>query len=127
MKPHHHPDIATLMAYSAGALSSAFSAVVSAHLSVCRTCRDRVRDTDAIGGQLLNQQEGMPLSPGAHENCSPVYSNTRRTPYPLHRRYLPGTTPTCCLPRSGRTSGAHIVRYRGSGSGRASITSAHAT
>lgn len=67
MKPHHHPDIATLMAYSAGALSSAFSAVVSAHLSVCRTCRDHLRDTDAIGGQLLNQQEGMPLSPGAHE------------------------------------------------------------
>ena len=67
MKPHHHPDISTLMAYSAGALSSAFSAVVSAHLSVCHACRQRLRDTDAIGGQLLNQQEGLPLSADAAE------------------------------------------------------------
>ncbi|MGN6478689.1 ChrR family anti-sigma-E factor [Luteibacter sp.] len=67
MKPHHHPDITTLMAYSSGALSSAFSAVVSAHLSICRTCRDRLRETDAIGGQLLSQQEGLPLSAGAAE------------------------------------------------------------
>ncbi|URL56987.1 cupin domain-containing protein [Luteibacter flocculans] len=67
MKPHHHLDAATLMSYSAGAMPAAFAAVVSAHLSVCPICRDHLLDADAIGGQLLSQQEGMPLSDNARE------------------------------------------------------------
>jgi putative transcriptional regulator len=65
MNPHHHLDTATLIAYSAGALPTAFSAVVSAHLSVCSTCRAQRLDADRVGGHLLRQQDGAPLSPSS--------------------------------------------------------------
>lgn len=67
MKPHHHLDIATLIGYSAGALPTAFAVVVSAHLSICRACREQLRDADRIGGQLMQQQEGAALSLTARE------------------------------------------------------------
>lgn len=61
MKPHHHLDASTLIGYSAGALPGAFRIVVAAHLAICQECRGRLLDADRIGGQLLGQQEGMPL------------------------------------------------------------------
>lgn len=57
MKPHHHLDPATLVSYAAGALPEALAAVAATHLSVCRHCRELLRDADAIGGQLLAQQQ----------------------------------------------------------------------
>lgn len=53
MKITHHPDDATLMSYSAGALPEALSAVVSTHLMLCPTCRRHVRDMELIGGTLI--------------------------------------------------------------------------
>jgi putative transcriptional regulator len=67
MKPQHHPDKATLVAYSAGTLSTGFAAVISAHLGVCEACRADLCDADAVGGQLLAQQQGLPLSVGAEQ------------------------------------------------------------
>lgn len=67
MNPHQHLDASTLIAYSAGALPTAFAAVVSAHLSVCTVCRSRGWDADRVGGHLLRQQEGAPLSSAARE------------------------------------------------------------
>lgn len=67
MKPHHHIDSSTLIGYSAGALPEAFRAVVSAHLSICRSCRDQLMDADNVGGQLVSLQEGASMSPGARE------------------------------------------------------------
>lgn len=62
MKPHHHLDAATLIGYSAGALPIAFSTVVSAHLSLCRACREQLLDADKVGGLLIQQQEPASLS-----------------------------------------------------------------
>ena len=67
MNPHHHLDASTLVAYSAGALPTAFAAVISAHLSVCRACRERALDADRVGGHFLKQQEGAPLSSSARD------------------------------------------------------------
>jgi putative transcriptional regulator len=67
MKPNHHPDPSTLVGYSAGALATAFSAVVAAHLEVCADCRAQVRTADRVGAHLLEQQEGAPLAPGARD------------------------------------------------------------
>ena len=53
MKPHHHLDAATLMSYSAGAMPAAFAAVVSAHLSVCKVCRDHLLDADGNGNRTV--------------------------------------------------------------------------
>lgn len=65
MKPHHHLDSSTLIGYSAGALPSAFRAVVSAHLSICRHCRSQLLDADRVGGQLISQQDGAPMPQSA--------------------------------------------------------------
>lgn len=65
MNPHHHPDSSTLIGYSAGALPTAFRVVVAAHLGICGLCRSQLLAADQIGGLLLNQQQGAPLSAGA--------------------------------------------------------------
>jgi putative transcriptional regulator len=67
MNPHHHLDTATLIGYSAGALPMAFAAVVSAHLSICRSCREHLLDADKVGGLLIQQQEPAPVSSGARD------------------------------------------------------------
>ncbi|MEO9078874.1 MAG: ChrR family anti-sigma-E factor [Rhodanobacter sp.] len=56
MKPKHHLDDATLVSYSAGALSTALAVVASAHLERCPECRKRLHDADQIGGVLMQQQ-----------------------------------------------------------------------
>lgn len=68
MKPHHHLDPATLIGYSAGALPDSFAVVVRAHLDNCAQCRGELLDADRLGGQLLRQQEGAPLSSNARDN-----------------------------------------------------------
>ncbi|MET3650643.1 ChrR family anti-sigma-E factor [Dyella japonica] len=68
MKPHHHLDDSTLIGYSAGALPAAFRVVVSAHLSICQSCRERMLDADAVGGQLVSLQEGASMSAEARND-----------------------------------------------------------
>lgn len=53
MKPNHHLDDSTLLAYAAGTLDEAFSVVAAAHVAVCPACRDAVRAAEALGGELL--------------------------------------------------------------------------
>ncbi|UPG84338.1 ChrR family anti-sigma-E factor [Luteibacter aegosomatis] len=126
MKPHHHPDVATLMAYSAGALSSAFSAVVSAHLSVCHACRECLREMDAIGGQLLTQQEGIPLSSDAAERLLARLNEdgpAMPEPHDAPSRHDPDLLPTPLWPYFGRSyrelswkwigPGIHHIRAQG--------------
>ncbi len=50
----HHLDDATLMSLSAGTLGEALTAVASAHISMCKKCRSRLRDMDMIGGIMLS-------------------------------------------------------------------------
>lgn len=57
MTPQHHLDPATLVSYSAGALSEAMAAVAATHLNGCRHCRTQLRGADEIGGHLLAQQQ----------------------------------------------------------------------
>lgn len=55
MKPNHHLDDATLMAYSAGAVPEGFSLLIAAHLELCERCRDRAAEAEALGGRLLDR------------------------------------------------------------------------
>lgn len=81
MMPHHHLDEATLVGYSAGALSEAFAVVVAAHLSVCQLCRDSLRDADAIGGVLLAQQsQAAPPPAQAREAMLTMLASTPMDP-----------------------------------------------
>ena len=68
MSPAHHPDPSTLLAYSAGALATAFAAVVRAHLDACPRCRAAIRAADGIGGHLLELQEGAVLATDARQS-----------------------------------------------------------
>ena len=49
----HHLDPATLMAYSAGTLGEALSAVASAHIEMCPQCRKEMRGLDMVGAMML--------------------------------------------------------------------------
>lgn len=57
MSPARHLDPATVLAYTAGALSPAMAVVAATHLSVCDHCRTQVRDAEQIGGVLIEQQQ----------------------------------------------------------------------
>lgn len=53
MKPTHHLDHSTILAYAAGTLNEAFSVVAASHIAVCPICRSAVRAAEALGGELL--------------------------------------------------------------------------
>lgn len=55
MNIKHHLDEATLMSYAAGSLSQGMALVVACHLTMCKTCSQRLHKHNAIGGALLEQ------------------------------------------------------------------------
>ncbi len=61
MNIQHHLDISTLMAFATGNLSEAFSAVVSAHLSLCEDCRNELANLEIIGGALIDHVEPVQI------------------------------------------------------------------
>ncbi|MGB3022328.1 MAG: ChrR family anti-sigma-E factor [Methyloceanibacter sp.] len=69
MKIAHHPDRATLMSYAAGSLDEAFATVVATHLASCAECRSRLRETEEIGGNLLEAIDAVPLDAAAFERA----------------------------------------------------------
>lgn len=54
MNINHHLDEATLFSYVAGSLTQGMALVVASHISICDSCRERVFETEAIGGALLD-------------------------------------------------------------------------
>ncbi|MDB5505979.1 MAG: transcriptional regulator [Devosia sp.] len=94
-----HPDISTLMAFSAGTLDEPYALVISTHVAMCEACQEGVRRTDRIGGAALSGEAGVAMSDGARLRLlaaldaddaivvkSPV--EVSEMPVPL-RRYLP--------------------------------------
>ncbi|HEY0034425.1 MAG TPA: ChrR family anti-sigma-E factor [Devosia sp.] len=65
MTINHHPDIATLMAFSAGTLDEPYAAVIATHLAMSEGGRETMRRMDAIGGALLTQEPEARMSSGA--------------------------------------------------------------
>lgn len=62
MKPTHHLDTSTILAYAAGTLNEAFSVVAASHIAVCPACRDAVRAAEALGGELLGSMADTAVS-----------------------------------------------------------------
>jgi putative transcriptional regulator len=65
MKINHHLDDATIFSYVAGSLSQGMALVVASHLSLCKSCQNRVLDMEAIGGALLQDIESAEMSDAA--------------------------------------------------------------
>jgi putative transcriptional regulator len=65
MTINHHPDIATLMLFSAGALDEPYATVIATHLAMSEGGRETVRQINSIGGALLADEPEAPLQAGA--------------------------------------------------------------
>ena len=106
MTINHHPDITTLMAFSAGTLDEPYAAVVATHLAMSEGGRESLRQINAIGGALLNDEPEAELSNGAldrlldslgdeddritvTEPAAPQARAADALPLPL-QRYIPG-------------------------------------
>jgi len=95
----HHPDISTLMAFSAGTLDEPYALVISTHIAMCEACRENVRRTDLIGGALLAAEAETPVSDDLLDRLlAATEDEIRVPPEPLQRvagvpaplsRYLP--------------------------------------
>ncbi|WEK06408.1 MAG: ChrR family anti-sigma-E factor [Candidatus Devosia phytovorans] len=65
MSIQHHPDISTLMAFSAGTLDMPYATVIATHLAMSEGGREIVRRMEGIGGALLADETPVALSDGA--------------------------------------------------------------
>ncbi|UJW84621.1 ChrR family anti-sigma-E factor [Devosia sp. SL43] len=65
MTVNHHPDIATLMAFSAGTLDHPYATVIATHLAMSEGGRETMRHINTIGGALLTAEPGGDLAPDA--------------------------------------------------------------
>ncbi len=59
MNVRHHVSDDLLSAYATGELVEGWSLAVATHLALCPDCRNRLRDFEAIAGELF---EGLPAS-----------------------------------------------------------------
>ncbi len=60
--PHQHPDALILIDFHMGRLPLGLDLVVSAHLNLCPACRREAELLDAVGGEFLDQVEGVAMS-----------------------------------------------------------------
>ena len=99
MTINHHPDIATLMAFSAGSLDEPYATVVATHLAMSEGGRHTLRGINAIGGALLESEAEARMSAGSLDRLmgalggdpievSPPVQEGAGVPLPL-QRYLP--------------------------------------
>lgn len=65
MTIQHHPDIATLMAFSAGTLEAPYATVIATHLAMSDGGRETLRHMETIGGALLQAESEAALAPEA--------------------------------------------------------------
>lgn len=111
-----HPDISTLMAFSAGSLDEPYAVVVATHVAMCEACREQIKRIDIIGGALLVSEPTAPLAPHALDRLmsrldDDVMEAERPAPAPQVRKDVPPTL-SHYLPK-----GLDGVKWRFSGPG----------
>ncbi|MFT3673407.1 ChrR family anti-sigma-E factor [Aestuariivirga sp.] len=97
MKISHHLDEATLMAYAAGTLGEAHSVVVAAHAAMCGECRAAIRAAEALGGTLLEDQDGTAVSDTCRAATLASLDGVVRTAKPAPRVAGEVPAPLCNL------------------------------
>jgi len=55
LKPKHHPDPSTILAYAAGSVTESFSLLIAAHIEFCVKCRGEVAQAETLGADLLQE------------------------------------------------------------------------
>lgn len=94
MKPQHHPDHSTLLAYAAGSITESFSLLIAAHLEWCSECRATVANAEDIGGHLLATQAKAEMSTTALTNIWNCIDNTPRLEQPRREIHPTNGLPT---------------------------------
>lgn len=97
MNIKHHLDEATMVSYAAGSMSQAMALVVACHISVCPSCRERVSESEAIGGQLLESLEEVSISDDALAQVLACLDDEAEQPV-VHKTLKPQTNAKGCLP-----------------------------
>ncbi len=102
MTVNHHPDITTLMAFSAGTLDEPYAAGIATHLAMSEGGRESLRHINTIGGALLNAEPTAEMAKGSLDRLMDALGDDDRidvtphderqsddaVPLPL-QRYLP--------------------------------------
>lgn len=109
-----HPDISTLMAFSAGTLEEPYAVVVSTHLAMCEACREQLKRTDLIGGALLAGEASAPMSVGALDRLLAAAGEADSIVMPVPTP-SPADVPAPLVPYLPK--GLDAVRWRWSGPG----------
>jgi putative transcriptional regulator len=65
MTIHHHLNDDTLMAYAAGSICESMSFVIATHLSLCASCRHKVKEMEKIGALALEDEPPLAMQSGA--------------------------------------------------------------
>lgn len=91
MKPNHHLDNSTILAYAAGTLNEAFTVVAAAHIAVCPACREAVRAAEALGGELLDGMDDTAVSADCRVRTLAALEQAtlHRLPVPAPKSQLP--------------------------------------
>jgi len=76
MNIHHHLSDALLESYAAGTLSEGWSIAVATHLSLCPSCRFRLKNYECLGGKLL---EELPADTSVDKAWEAVRSRLAKT------------------------------------------------
>jgi putative transcriptional regulator len=93
LKPNHHLDQSTILAYAAGTLNEAFSVVAASHIAVCHSCREAVRAAEALGGEFLDVMADSPVSADcrARTLAALEQATLHRLPVPAPRSHFPAS------------------------------------
>lgn len=67
MNIQYHPDDATLMAFANGTLDRSFAVLVACHLLQCPRCRQRLRQAEQLGAELMQRLEPTDVSAGCKQ------------------------------------------------------------
>ena len=114
MSIEHHPDIATLMAFSAGTLEGPYATVVATHLAMSEGGRDTLRGINAIGGAMLSAEPAAKMSAGALDRLMGALGDDRIEVVPHDQRGGDGVP----LPlQSYLPGGLEAVRWKWTGPG----------
>jgi putative transcriptional regulator len=101
--PLHHPPDEYLLSYAAGGLSEGEAVLVATHSALCRLCRKRVGELEAMAGALLLTLPKAQVSPGLLQS---TLARLDAEPRPVPKTPPPPPAEDAVLPRP-------LLRYTG--------------
>lgn len=75
----YHPSEIELTEFSSGTLPWALSIALSAHIHFCPQCKEKVKQLNTLGGQILEQKIAEPLKDGAKPDMTMLPDSFSKT------------------------------------------------